>query len=77
MYEFTFILSALEQIKSKERYQMRQIKHSQDNIKVKREMASATLDSNQAENMKEVLRQDGDQIAEMVKRLNGLKKDVY
>lgn len=56
---------------------MRQIKHSQDNIKVKREMASATLDSNQAENMKEVLRQDGDQIAEMVKRLNGLKKDVY
>lgn len=71
------LTNALEQIKSKERYQMRQIKHSQDNIKVKREMASATLDSNQAENMKEVLRQDGDQIAEMVKRLNGLKKDVY
>lgn len=65
----------MEQIKSKERYQMRQIKHSQENIKTRSEMVTK-MGPNQVESMKDVLRQDGDQITNMVKKINGLKKDL-
>jgi nuclear pore complex protein Nup88 len=67
--------NALEQIKAKERYQMKQIKHSQENIKTRSEVVNQ-LGQNQAESMKDVLRQDGEQIADVIKRLNGLKKEV-
>ena len=65
----------MEQIRAKERYQMRQIKHSQENVKVKNE-AIAKMGQNQIDSMKDVLKQDGQQIGSMVKKLNGFKNDL-
>ena len=70
-----FVFIALEQIKAKERYQMRQI-----NVKTKNEaMANynkVNMGPNQVESMKDVLRQDGEQIATNTKRLQRLKKEL-
>ena len=65
----------MEQIRAKERYQMRQIKHSQENVKVKNE-AIAKMGQNQIDSMKDVLKQDGQQIGSMVKKLNAFKNDL-
>merc|ERR1719232_1944267 len=63
---------ALEQIKAKERYQMRQMKHSPE----KARSEAGSLAPNQVESMRGVLRQDGEEIGSIVKRLNHLKKDL-
>jgi len=70
------LTNALEQIKAKERYQLRQIQHSQENIKVRNEV-TATLAPNQAESMREVLQKDGQDIGEMMKKLNQMKKELF
>ena len=70
------LTNALEQIKAKERYQLRQIQHSQENTKVRNEVA-ATLAPNQAESMREVLQKDGQDIGEMMKKLNQMKKELF
>jgi len=69
------LTNALEQIKAKERYQSRQI-----NVKTKNETMSnynkVNMGPNQVENMKDILRQDGEQISTITKRLQSLKKDL-
>ena len=69
------LTNALEQIKAKERYQLRQIQHSQENIKVRTE-ATAVLAPNQASEMKDVLEKDGKDISDMMKQLNKMKKEL-
>ena len=73
IYFYSFL--ALEQIKAKERYQTRQI-----NVKTKNEALSnynkVNMGLNQVENMKDILTQDGEQIAAITKRLQSLKKDL-
>ena len=69
------LANALEQIKAKERYQSRQI-----NVKTKNETMSnynkVNMGPNQVENMKDILRQDGEQISIITKRLQSIKKDL-
>ena len=69
------LANALEQIKAKERYQTRQI-----NVKTKNETMSnynkVNMGPNQVENMKDILRQDGEQISTITKRLQSIKKDL-
>ena len=66
---------AHEQIKGKERYQLRQIKYSSPTIKNVQD-ANEKMGENQIESMRDVLKQDGEQIAKMVKNLQTLKKDL-
>lgn len=54
---------------------MRQIKHSEQNVKTRREVSSE-MGQNQIDSMKEVLREDGEQIAKMVAALNKYKKEA-
>ena len=71
---FFYWFTALEQIKAKERYQTRQI-----NVKARNEAIGnnkVNMGTNQVENMKDILRQDGEQIANISKRLRSLKKDL-
>jgi len=72
---YFYSILALEQIKAKERYQTRQI-----NVKTKNEALSnynkVNMGLNQVENMKDILTQDGEQIAAITKRLQSLKKDL-
>merc|ERR1719411_803749 len=69
------LVNAHEQIKGKERYQLRQIKYSSPTIKNVQD-ANEKMGENQIESMRDVLKQDGDQIAKMVKNLQALKKDL-
>ena len=75
------LANALEQIKAKERYQLRQIQQSQENIQTNRkghELAtSSALAPNQVENMKEVLQQDGQDLKDMMHKLNRMKKELF
>ena len=66
----------MEQIRAKERYQMRQIKQSQCNLDERQSTTSRQMGQNQISSMKEALRSDGDQIADLVKKLNAVKKDL-
>ena len=68
----------MEQIKAKEKYQMRQIQHTQENTKARHDDPNGghQMGANQIESMRDVLRQDGEQISSIMKRLNNLKKDV-
>ena len=54
---------------------MRQIKYSSPTIKNVQD-ANEKMGENQIESMRDVLKQDGDQIAKMVKNLQTLKKDL-
>merc|ERR1739844_189450 len=69
------LVNAHEQIKQKERYQLRQIKYSSPTIKNVQD-ANEKMGENQSESMRDVLKQDGEQIAKMVKNLQNLKKDL-
>jgi hypothetical protein len=69
------LYNGMEQIRAKEKYQLRQIKQSQDNLNT-RSVASAQMGQNQVDSMKDVLRQDGEKIGDMVKSLNSIKKDL-
>ena len=73
------LTNALEQIKAKERYQLRQIQQSQENLHVKmtHDNATASLAPNQVENMKEVLQQDGKDLKDMMQKLTRMKKELF
>ena len=76
------LTNALEQIKAKERYQLRQIQQSQENTQTRmrsHEMtaSSTSLAPNQVENMKEVLQQDGQDLKDMMHKLNRMKKELF
>ncbi len=55
---------------------MRQIKQTQNNVNERRSLDSNQMGQNQVDSMKDALRQDGDQIADMVKKLNAAKRDL-
>ena len=76
------LTNALEQIKAKERYQLRQIQQSQENTQTRmrsHEMtaSSTSLAPNQVENMKDVLQQDGQDLKDMMHKLNRMKKELF
>ena len=72
-YNFYFI--AYEQIKAKERYQVRQIKHVDQVVKPIKN-TNEQIGPNQIESMRDVLKQDGEQISSIVKTLSTMKKDL-
>ena len=67
--------NALEQVKSKERYQLRQISQARANVALRAEIATGMGD-NQLGAIKEVLEQDGKDISDMVARLQDAKRDL-
>ena len=70
--------NALEQIKSKERYQLGQIRASSSMSSGYRDnnRECGVMDENQIESVKEVLEKDGKEIEEMIKTINLAKRDL-
>ena len=68
-------LIAYEQIKAKERYQVRQIKHVDQMVKPIKN-TNDQIGPNQIQSMRDVLKQDGEEISSMVKTLSTMKKDL-
>ena len=63
-----------EQIKAKERYQLRQISNISSTKSVKD--PNEQMGQNQIDSMKDVLKEDGEKITAMVKTINAMKKDL-
>lgn len=67
--------NGMEQVKQKEKYQLRQIAAVRTGTRKKAEM-SEEMGENQLVSIKEVLENDSKEIADMVKKINLAKRDV-